>query len=90
MPGAYSFIPTLQAPATHGADSRAFYDYAAPLSLATNVQQLNGNPQANGHRHNDPAAAAYAMNQFSRDQLIQRSSIPFVRNSTKKKKTIFF
>jgi hypothetical protein len=76
MPGTFSFIPTLAAPQGHGADNRAFYDYAPAMGLPPNA--LNGN--ANGHRHNDTATAYAITNPFNRDQLIQRSTIPpFVR-----------
>jgi RNA-binding protein Musashi len=78
MPGTFSFIPTLAAPQGHGADNRAFYDYAPAMGLPPNA--LNGNPNANGHRHNDTATAYAITNPFNRDQLIQRSTIPpFVR-----------
>ncbi|CAF0751373.1 unnamed protein product [Brachionus calyciflorus] len=71
LPGAYSFLPTLQAP--HG-DNRAFYDYSQLGLAAANMPQLNGNPQ---QRHADPNA--YALNQFGRDPLIQRNNLqPYV------------
>lgn len=78
MPAPFSFIPTLAGPP---ADNRAFYDYPA-LGMPPNMAALNGNPNSNAHRqHDSAAAAAYAItNQFGRDQLIQRSTMPFVRD----------
>ncbi len=79
MPGAFSFLPTVipQTP-----DAR-YYDYSTTLAMPPNLAGLNGNIShqngaSNGHRgHNDSHAAnSYAMNQFSRDQLLQRP--PFV------------
>ena len=85
--GPFSFIPTLAGPSVHTPDNRAFYDYGpAALNMPHNLPGLNGNP--NGHRgaggaqgvHNDTAQAYAISNQFSRDQLIQRSTTlqPFV------------
>ena len=85
--GTFSFIPTLAGPSAHTPDNRAFYDYGpAALNMPHNLPGLNGNP--NGHRgaggaqgvHNDTAQAYAISNQFSRDQLIQRSTTlqPFV------------
>ena len=79
MPGAFSFLPTVM-PQTP--DARYYTDYSPALSLPPNLTGLNGsmNHQNGGHRgHNDSQAAnAYTMNQFGRDQLLQRP--PFVRN----------
>ncbi len=86
MPGAFSFLPTVipQTP-----DAR-YYDYSpTALAMPPNLAGLNGNMGNMGHQngggnghgghrgHNDShAAASYAMNQFSREQLLQRP--PFV------------
>lgn len=76
MPGPFSFIPTL-APNAHQ-DNRAYYDYT-PINLPPNVSALNGQAIANGHRNQDGSAAQYALPQFNREQIIQRSTLqPFI------------